>query len=44
MNRIIIRVLKKFFEPMTDAIKNTSENLTKTLTETSVKTNQPLEN
>ena len=34
----------KFFKPMTDAIKNTSENLTKTLTENSNNNNKALEN
>ena len=31
--------MKKVFEPMTDAIKNNSENITKTITETSIKNN-----
>ena len=35
--------LKKVFEPVTDTIKITSENLTKTLTGTSFKINQALE-
>ena len=34
----------KLFEPMTDAIKNTSDNITKTITETSKRTNKGLEN
>ena len=36
--------MKKVFEPMTDAIKNTSENKTKTLTENSIKNNKAIEN
>ena len=34
---------KKFFEPLTDTIKDVSENLTKTITETSIKNNKALE-
>ena len=34
----------KFFKPMTDAIKNTSENVTKTLTENSINNNKAIEN
>ena len=36
--------IKKVFEPVTDTIKNSSENLTKTLTESSIKNNKELEN
>ena len=36
--------MKKVFEPMTDAIKNTSENITKTLTENSINNNNTIEN
>ena len=36
--------MEKVFEPMTDAIKNTSENITKTIAETSLKNNQAIEN
>ena len=36
--------MKKIFEPMTDAIKNTSENITKTITESSIKNNKAIEN
>ena len=36
--------IKKFFEPVTKSLKNTSENLTKTITETSIKNNQAIEN
>ena len=36
--------MKKVFEPMTDAIKNTSENITKTLTENSINNNNAIEN
>ena len=35
---------KKLFKPMTDAIKNTSENITKTLTENSININKAIEN
>ena len=35
---------KKLFRPMTDAIENTSENKTKTLTENSINTNKAIEN
>ena len=34
----------KLFEPMTDAIKNTSQDITKTVTETFIKNNKVLEN
>jgi len=32
----------KLFEPMIDTIKNTSENITKTITETSIKNNEAI--
>ena len=35
---------KEKFEPMTDAIKSTSENLTKTNRETPIKNNKAMEN
>ena len=35
--------MKKTFEPMTDAVKNTSENITKTITEISIKNHQAIE-
>ena len=35
--------IKRVFPPVTDTFKNTSENLTKTFTETSVKNNKALE-
>ena len=35
---------KKLFKPMTDAIKNTSENITKILTENSINNNKAIEN
>ena len=35
---------KKLLKPMTDAIKNTSENITKTLTENSINNNKAIEN
>ena len=34
---------KKLFKPMTDVIKNTSENITKTLTENSINNNKAIE-
>ena len=36
--------LKEVFEPMTNAIKNTSENITKTITEASINNNKAIEN
>ena len=36
--------MKKVFEPMTDAIKNTSENITKFLSEKSINNNKAIEN
>ena len=36
--------IKKFFKPMTDEIKNTSEKITKTLTENSINNNKAIEN
>ena len=36
--------MKKIFEPVTKSLENTSENLTKALTETSIKNNQAIEN
>ena len=36
--------MKKVFEPVTKSLENTSENLTKTMTENSFKNNQALEN
>ena len=36
--------LKKVFEPVTESLENTSENLTKVITETSIKNNQAIEN
>ena len=38
-----MRIWKTVFEPMTDAIENTSESITKTITETSIKNNQAIE-
>ena len=35
---------KKLFKPMTDVIKDTSENLTKTITENSINNNKAIEN
>ena len=36
--------MKKVFEPVTKSLKNTSENLTEAITETSIKNNQAIEN
>ena len=36
--------MKKIFEPVTKSLENTSENLTKAITETSIKNNQAIEN
>ena len=36
--------MKKVFEPTTDAIRNTSENITKTITESSINKNKAIEN
>ena len=36
--------MTKVFEPLTDTLKKTSENITKTITETSVENNQAIEN
>ena len=36
--------IKKFFKPMTDEIKNTSEKITRTLTENSINNNKAIEN
>ena len=37
-------VMKKVFEPVTKSLENTSENLTKAITETSIKNNLAIEN
>ena len=36
--------MKKVFEPITKSLENTSENLTKAITESSIKNNQAIEN
>ena len=36
--------MKKVFEPVTKSLENTSENLTKAITETSIKNNLAIEN
>ena len=36
--------LKKVFEPVTKSLENTSENLTKAITETSIKNNLAIKN
>ena len=36
--------MKKVFEPVTKSLENTSENITKAITETSIKNNQAIEN
>ena len=37
-------VMKKVFEPVTISLENTSQDITKTITETSIKNNQAIEN
>ena len=44
VNKTFTRILKKVFEPATDTIQNTSEDLTKTITLTSKKNNKTVEN
>ena len=36
--------VKKVFEPVTKSFENTSQNITKTITETSIKNNRAMEN
>ena len=36
--------MKKVFEPVTKFLENTSQDITKTITETSIKNNQAIEN
>ena len=36
--------MKKVFEPVTESLESTSQDITKTITETSVKNNQAIEN
>ena len=36
--------MKKVFEPVTKSLENTSQDITKTITETSIKNNQAIEN
>ena len=36
--------INKFFKPMTDELKNTSEKITRTLTENSINNNKAIEN
>ena len=36
--------MRKVFQPMTNVIKNTSENITKTITESSINDNKAIEN
>ena len=36
--------INKFFKPMTDELKNTSEKITKTITENSINNNKAIEN
>ena len=36
--------MEQVFEPMTDTVKNNSENITKTLTENSINNNRAIEN
>ena len=44
MNRIIMGMQKQIFTPMTDVINDTSENLTKTIEESSFNNNKAIEN
>ena len=37
-----MRIQRKLFEPMTDSIKDVSENLTRTITESSIKNKQSI--
>ena len=39
-----MRIFKKLFEPVTNTNKDTSQDITKTITETSIKNNQAIEN
>ena len=39
-----MRVCRKVFEPVTKSLENTSQDITKTITETSIKNNQAIEN
>ena len=36
--------MKKVFEPVTKSLESTSQDITKTITETSIKNNQAIEN
>ena len=36
--------MKKVFEPVTKSLENTSQNITKTITESSIKNNKAMEN
>ena len=36
--------MEEVFEPLTDSLKKTSENITKTITQTSIKNNKSIEN
>ena len=36
--------MKKIFEPVTKSLENTSQDITKTITESSIKNNQVIEN
>ena len=36
--------IKKIFEPVNKSLENTSQDITKTITETSIKNNQAIEN
>ena len=36
--------MKKVFEPVTKSLENTSQDITKTITETSIESNQAIEN
>ena len=41
MIKLFRRIRKKFSEPITDAIEDTSRDIIKTIAETSIKTNKP---
>ena len=42
--QVFHEVMKKVFEPVTKSLENTYQDITKTITETSIKNNQAIEN
>ena len=44
VKKIFYKDMKKVFEPVTKSLENTSQDITKTITETSIKNNQAKEN